>query len=49
MMDGQRLYLMWVEELAKQGCSSDSWDDLEEMDRLAWNGLAERLTNLGAR
>jgi hypothetical protein len=42
-MTGQELYAMYVIELAIADCGCDGWDDLEAMDKAAWNGMAAKL------
>lgn len=42
-MSGRELYDLWLEELAKQNCSADSFDDLDPLNQEAWDGLANRL------
>jgi hypothetical protein len=43
-MTGEELYEMYVEEMFKQNCVVDNWDDLNpEIDHPAWDGMAARL------
>lgn len=41
-MDGQVLYEKWAEyQLQNYNCTCDSWDDLTDEDKTAWQHIAE--------
>lgn len=39
-MDGEDLYDFWAKEMNGQNIEVDSWDEIGEEDRNAWNALA---------
>jgi len=42
-VSGRQLYEMYADEMAEQGCDVDAWDDIEDIDKAAWNALAARV------
>lgn len=43
-MTGEDLYNLYSEAMAIQGCDADSWEECEEIDRRAWEIVAEQVT-----
>lgn len=40
---GEELYAKWARKMAQQGIDVDPWDDIDEPERFAWQGLAIEL------
>lgn len=42
-MNGEDLYLLWVEVQNREGFEVDDFDSLDPIEQLAWNETAEQV------
>jgi len=40
---GRELYTLWSRKISERGCTTDTWEDIEQLDREAWLLLAVEL------
>jgi hypothetical protein len=43
-MTGEQLYKLWAKSLKHFDCEADTWNDLEEIFRQAWEYLATQVS-----
>lgn len=46
-MTAEKLYALYVKAMANQGCEVDTWDELGELDRAAWQCVVDALGEVG--